>query len=113
MSLPSLANWDATRDALHEIALVIGAIRVACTDPLSNDLHFSLDVTADGISTTRMRCGGELHFDFKLLQLKFVRGDCVVFRLDVARNLADYAFASIAGLLWGVWLWNPAVHETC
>lgn len=84
MPLPSLANWDATRDALHEIALVIGAIRVACSDPLPNDLHFSLDVTADGISTTKMRCGGELHFDFKLLQLIFVRGDCAVFRLEVA-----------------------------
>lgn len=84
MSLPSLANWDATRDALHEIALVLGAIRVACSDPLPNDLHFSLDVTADGASTTRMRCGGELHFDLESLQLKFVRGDCVVFRLNVA-----------------------------
>ncbi|MCY3798001.1 MAG: DUF5996 family protein [Chloroflexi bacterium] len=84
MALPPLANWDATRDALHEIALALGAIRVACSDPLPNDLHFSLDVTADGISTTGMRCGGELHFDLKLLQLNFVRGDCVVFRLDVA-----------------------------
>lgn len=83
MSLPSLANWDATRDALHEIALVLGAIRVASSDPLPNDLHFSLDVLADGISTAGMRYGGELQFDIKSLQLKFVRGDCVVFRLDV------------------------------
>ena len=84
MSLPTLANWDSTRDALHQIALVIGAIRVACSHPLPHHLHFSLDVSAEGISTARMRCGGELHFDFKLLQLKFVRGGCVVFRLEVA-----------------------------
>lgn len=84
MSLPALANWDETRDALHQIALVIGAIRVACSDPLPNDLHFSLDLRADGISTTRMRCGGVLDFDLASLQLNFTRGDRVVFRLDAA-----------------------------
>ena len=84
MSLPSLAKWDETRDTLHQIALVIGAIRVACSDALPNDLHFSLDVRADGISTTRMRCGGELHLDLASLQLIFTRGACVVFRLDAA-----------------------------
>ena len=83
MSLPPLANWEATRVALHEIALVIGAIRVASSDPLPNDLHFSLDVTADGISTTKMRCGGELRFDLMSMHLKFVRGDYVVFGLEV------------------------------
>lgn len=83
MSLPALARWENTRDALHQIAQVAGAIRVAGSDRLPNDLQFSLDVTATGISTTRMRCGCELHFDFETLQLKFLRGDCVVFCLDV------------------------------
>jgi hypothetical protein len=82
MSLPSLAGWDDTRNALHQIALVIGAIRVACSEPLPNDLHFSLDLRAAGITTTKMRCGGDLHFDFASLQLQFTRGACVVFRLD-------------------------------
>ena len=45
MAMPALANWEATRDALHQIALIMGALRVACSDPFPNDLHFSLDVT--------------------------------------------------------------------
>ena len=80
MALPALATWKA----LHQIALVVGAVRVACSDPLPNDLHFSLDVTAGGISTTTMRCGGLLHFDFAALQLTFMRGDCSVFSLDIS-----------------------------
>ena len=84
MALPALANWEATRDALHQIALVVGAIRVDCTDPLPNDLHFSVDVTATGLSSTKMRCGGVLDFDFAALQLSFVRGACTVFTVDVA-----------------------------
>lgn len=98
MSLPALAEWDATRDALHQIAQVMGAIRVACSDPMPNDLHFSLDVTAQGISTAKMRCGA-LCFDFETLQFTFARGECCEFRLDAAghsqkslmrRLLADF-----------------------
>ena len=84
MALPALTQWNETRDALHQIALVVGAVRVACTDPLPNDLHFSLDVTDGGYSTTKMRCGGVLHFDFDALRLTFVRGSCKVFSLDIA-----------------------------
>ena len=84
MALPALAKWEATRDALHQIALIVGALRVACSDPLPNDLHFSLDVTADGISTTEMNCGGVLQFRFSDLQLSFARGGRRDFALDVA-----------------------------
>ena len=82
MTLPSLSNWETTRDALHQITQIVGAVRVACADPLPNDLHYSVDVTAAGISSTRMRCGGELNFDFAALQLAFVRGGKTVFTLD-------------------------------
>lgn len=84
MAMPALNNWEATRDALHQIALIMGAARVACSDPLPNDLHFSLDVTAGGISTTEMRCGGVLQFNVRDLQLAFTRGGRWVFALDVA-----------------------------
>ncbi len=84
MALPALANWEATRDALHQIALIVGAVRVGCSDQLPNDLHFSLDVTADGISTTVMKCGGVLQFDFNSQQLTFVRGGSRVFSIGVA-----------------------------
>lgn len=82
MKLPALAAWEETRDALHQVSLVVGAIRVACSDPLPNDLHFSLDVTAGGLSTSELRCGGALHVDFEALQLNCRRGDCVVFSLE-------------------------------
>ena len=84
MAPSALDRWEATRDALHQIALITGAIRVACSDPLSNDLHFSLDVTADGLSTTEMKCGGLLEFSFKNMQLSLARGGSRVFSLDVA-----------------------------
>ena len=84
MTLATLENWENTRDALHQIALVVGAIRVACSDPLPNDLHFSVELSAAGISSARMRCGGELTFDFRSLQLAFERGGRVVFALDAS-----------------------------
>ncbi|MCY4063722.1 MAG: DUF5996 family protein [Chloroflexi bacterium] len=84
MALPALSNWEATRDALHQIALVMGAVRVACSDRLPNDLHFSLDVINDGISTAELNCGGVLQFNVEDLQLTFTRGGRRVFTLDVA-----------------------------
>lgn len=84
MAMPALANWEATRDALHQIALVMGAARVAGSDPLPNDLQFSLDVTADGISTAELHFGGVLQFSFHALQLTFARGGRQVFTLDAA-----------------------------
>lgn len=83
MALPALSNWEATRDALHQIALIMGAVRVACSDSLPNDLHFSLDMTADGMSTAELNCGGVLDFNFNDLQLTFSRGGRQVFALDV------------------------------
>jgi len=82
MALPSLSNWEGTRDALHQIALIVGAIRVACVDPQPNDLHFSLDLTDSGFSTATMRCGGVLEFDLESLQLRFLRCGATVFALS-------------------------------
>ena len=81
MALPSLENWETTRDGLHQIALIVGAIRVACSDPQPNDLHFSLELTDSGFSTSKMRCGGVLEFDLNTLQLRFSRCGDEVFRL--------------------------------
>ncbi len=82
MVLPSLTNWESTRDALHQIALVVGAFRVACVDPQPNDLHFSLDLTEGGFSTSTMRCGGALEFDLTTLDLRFSRCGAPVFSLN-------------------------------
>lgn len=83
MALPALAGWNATREALHQIALVAGAVRVAGCDPLPNDLHFSLDVTAGGLSTLRLNCGAVLQFDFEALQLSLICDGRSVFSLEV------------------------------
>ncbi len=83
MALPSLMNWENTRDGLHQVALVIGAVRVACSDPMPNDLQFSLDVTSSGFSSATMRCGGVLEFNFDTPSLRFMRCEKTVFALDV------------------------------
>ena len=84
MALPSLTDWRKTGDALHQAALVVGALRVACAEPLPNDRHFSLDLTADGLSTGALPCGGALLMDFRTLQLRFARGGNTLFALNIA-----------------------------
>lgn len=83
MELASLSNWVKSRDALHQVALIAGAVRVACIDPLPNDLHFSLNLTDSGFSTSTMRCGGVLEFDLNTLQLRFSRCGASIFTLSV------------------------------
>ncbi len=82
MKLPGLENWDTTRDGLHQVANIVGAIRVACIDPQPNDLHFSLLLSKSGFSTSTMRGGGDLEFDLSALQLKYSRGGATVFTLS-------------------------------
>lgn len=73
MDLPSLQDWDGTRDALHQIAQNIGAVRAACADPLPNDLHYSLNLKTDGFSSGIMRCGGVLTYDADASRLSTLR----------------------------------------
>ena len=77
MALPALINWEETRSALHQVTQVVGAIRVASSDALANDLQYSVSVTDRGVSTTPLNVGGELMFDFGTFQLRFAnaRGD--------------------------------------
>lgn len=82
MALPALNDWESTRDALHQVALVVGAIRVASSDVLPNDLQFSVAVTDGGISTTELNVGGELRFNFASFTLNYVRDDGDVFTID-------------------------------
>lgn len=83
MALPGLTNWERTRDALHQVAQVVGAVRSTCSNPLPNDLHFSLDLASTGFSSTTMRCGGILEFNFRALRLSFRRCERTVFDFDV------------------------------
>lgn len=73
MPLPALRNWDDTRDALHQVALVLSAIRVAAGEKLPNDRQFSLRVTSSGFSTGELPMGAALSFECSALQLLCVR----------------------------------------
>jgi hypothetical protein len=67
----------------------VGAFRVACIDPQPNDLHFSLELTKSGFSTSTMRCGGVLEFDLSALQLKFSRCGGTVFTQSAQGHSQD------------------------
>ncbi len=95
--LPALDNWDSTRDALHQIALVISAIRVACAEKQPNDLQYSLDVTASGLTTSRLNIGGELQFDITNLQLIYARDGRKAFILDVAGTSQKSLMSAVVG----------------
>jgi len=82
MGLPALKDWTATRDALHQVSLVVGAIRVASSDALPNDLQFSVAVIEGGISTTELNVGGELTFDFSSFTLTYHQDDGDGFTID-------------------------------
>ncbi|MBN8620328.1 MAG: hypothetical protein J0L63_15570 [Anaerolineae bacterium] len=51
MSLPALQDWDATRNALHQAAQVVGAVRKSRINALPNYAHLGLFVTKSGLST--------------------------------------------------------------
>ncbi len=86
MMLPTLSNWETTRDALHQVALTIGAIRVASSDPLANDLQYSLTVTQGGVSTSDLKIVGELKFDFASFSLTYLSSENDGFTIDATNH---------------------------
>lgn len=82
--LPKLENWHATRECLHQVALVMSAIKVACLPPQPNSLQYSLSLRLRGLSTGPLDMGGELRFDMPRLRLSYARDDGAAFQLDVA-----------------------------
>ncbi len=100
--LPSLENWDSTRDGLHQVALVLSAIKVCCVEPQPNSLQYSLCMTPSGLTTARLNIGGELHFDIAGLQLRYSRGGGKEFQIDVEgydqKSLIDDVVGGFASL---------------
>ena len=84
MVLPTLADWETTRDALHQVSKIVGAIRVASSDALANDMQYSVAVTGNGVSTTELQIGGELRFDFTSFSLNYERQAGDGFTIDAA-----------------------------
>ncbi|HEX2620293.1 MAG TPA: DUF5996 family protein [Phototrophicaceae bacterium] len=57
MSLPALAGWETTRDSLQVISQVLTGFRKAFTPSQPLAQHFSLYVTASGLSTGETNVG--------------------------------------------------------
>ena len=83
MSLPGLVNWQATRDALHQVALVVNSLRVACVAPLRNDRQYGLELSAAGLTTAELSFAGELVFDIAELNLVYELDGNSVFVIPV------------------------------
>lgn len=86
MTLPPLSNWETTRDALHQVSLIVGAIRVASSEPLANDLQYSLTVTQRGVSTSELKIGGEVTFDFASFTLTYHSPNTDGFTIDATEH---------------------------
>lgn len=110
--LPSLENWDSTRDGLHQVALALSAIRVCCVEPQPNSLQYSLGMTPAGLTTSRLNVGGELRFDVAALQLRYSRDDGKEFEIDVQgtdqKSLIDDVVGGFASL--GIEISPPRTH---
>lgn len=66
MPLPDLnPDWTSTRQALHGVARVLGAIRAAVAPPQVNWLHLALRVLPGRLSTGQLAALGEWHFDLR------------------------------------------------
>jgi hypothetical protein len=63
MTLPALANWDSTRQALHQAAQVVGAIKQVSVERLPNYAHLGLYVYTDGLTSGRLSDGAELRLN--------------------------------------------------
>lgn len=63
MTLPALANWDLTRQALHQAAQVVGTIKQVSVERLPNYAHLGLYIDKDGLTSGRLSDGGELHLN--------------------------------------------------
>jgi hypothetical protein len=59
----SLTNWETTRDNLHSVAQILGRIRKTYIERQPNALHWSLNVTPEGLSTGKISIG-ELRLNF-------------------------------------------------
>lgn len=71
MPLPTLFNWQPTRDSLHRASQVISAVRAEVTPPLPNALRLSLNVIPEGLSTGPLPFGGDLVLDFTDLSIAY------------------------------------------
>jgi hypothetical protein len=83
LTLLQVADWQTTRDSLHQAAQVLTAVRVGSMDPLPNALRHSLTVMPYGLRTQKLKWGGELRLKFTGT-LEYVEQGEVRWQLDLA-----------------------------
>ncbi|MCU0514942.1 MAG: DUF5996 family protein [Anaerolineae bacterium] len=104
--LPALVDWDSTRDALHQAAGVLNAIKVPAVARQPNALHHSLAVEPAGLHTGPLAFGGVLRLlfaggalipDYPALQWTRAEGESVVIPLS-GDSQTTLLHALLAGL---------------
>jgi hypothetical protein len=86
---PALAyeDWADTQATLHMWTQIVGKVRMALTPPVNHWWHVPLYVTARGLATSPMPCGGrtvDIAFDFLADELRLDcsdgAGECIALR---------------------------------
>ncbi|GAB3770736.1 DUF5996 family protein [Ramlibacter monticola] len=73
-----LSGWEGTHAALHRWMQVVGKLRLACTPWTNHSWHVTLPLTARGIASGPLPCGGrfwQAEFDFLAHRLNFSVSD--------------------------------------
>jgi hypothetical protein len=85
MDFPSLENWQSTRAALHDAAMILSVLQVGTVEPRPYAMQYSLDYTDTGLSTYALPYG-TLQLDLRwvpgLLHIKLDADDDVSYSLD-------------------------------
>ncbi len=95
MPLPSLNDWDTTRDSLHRAAQVVSAIRKAFIKPQPNALQLSLFVTPTGVSTGVLPGGNEFSVDFVDATLNYRESSGQVLRISLEKHHQQGALVAL------------------
>ena len=112
-----LAAWQDTYATLHMWTQVVGKISLALTPRVNHWWNAALQVTARGLKTPALRCGGhcfDIEFDFVEHRLRIRRQDGVLRMLALApRSVADFhreLMAVLAGMELPVHIWPVPVE---
>jgi hypothetical protein len=71
MRLPSLTNWEETAQSLHQVTVLMGAIRRLLLPHVPNYLELALQIKPAGMSTGRLPSGVEVSLDMPQAALVF------------------------------------------
>src|SRR5262245_17640909 len=71
MKLPSLVNWEETAQSLHQVTILMGAVRRLVLPHVPNYLELSLQIKPTGLSTGHLPHGAEISLDMSQAALVF------------------------------------------